>query len=708
MKVENSTVDPLFDERYRAICARDARFDGQFFTAVTSTGIYCRPSCPARTPKASNVRFYLTSAAAHEAGFRACKRCLPDATADSPQWNIRGDLAGRAMRLISDGVVDREGVEGLAERLGYTTRHIHRLLTSELGAGPQALSRARRAQSARTLLTGTNLSMSDVAFAAGFGSVRQFNETIAEVYGLSPRELRAKALRVEAHERVGTDRVHVSIELPVRHPFDARGVFEFLAPRAVPGVESVSVDDAANLRYARTLLLPHGPAAVEIRASATPAFGTTTASREDKSNFPRRVVEASQGNSANLASRKGLAGATTGAGHANSTARAHPVSLAVQARPAIRTGQANPAAQAGVASSTSPAAERWKVTANLELSSLADVVPAVARIRRLLDLDSDPLAVDSALMADPVLAPLVTETPGIRVPGAVDPEELVVRTLVGQQISVRAATAHLARLTELLGSPYSSSIEGLAALFPTSQQIANGLKDPTPANPSPANPNPANPNPANPNPANPNPANPNPANPNPANPNPANPKTRIPAGDPDRPLRLPAQSVDAIRTVTRAMARRKLRIHAGMDTEQLRSLLMEQPRIGPWSASYIAMRMLGDPDIWTFGDAALLSGAKSLGMVDQVASSRMGQRILAERANAWAPWRSYAAMHVWRVAAKAARSGTGEGSAPVFTAPRAESTAAGPQSSTGRASSAASRAESTDSGFRTTTEESHQ
>ncbi|HEY9324624.1 MAG TPA: Ada metal-binding domain-containing protein, partial [Agromyces sp.] len=173
--------------------ARDARFDGQFITGVHSTGIYCRPSCPAVAPKASNVSFYLTAAAAHEAGLRACKRCLPDAVPGSPQWDLRDDLAARAMRLIADGVVEREGVPGLAARLGYTPRHLTRVLTGELGAGPLALARAHRAQTARALLTSTTLPAADVAFASGFGSIRQFNDTIREVYERSPLELRAAA-----------------------------------------------------------------------------------------------------------------------------------------------------------------------------------------------------------------------------------------------------------------------------------------------------------------------------------------------------------------------------------------------------------------------------------------------------------------------------------------------------------------------------------
>ena len=197
-------ADPVFAERYRAMQARDARFDGQFITGVHSTGIYCRPSCPAVAPKPSNVSFYLTAAAAHEAGLRACKRCLPDAVPGSPEWDLRDDLAARAMRLIADGVVEREGVPGLAARLGYTPRHLTRVLTAELGAGPLALSRAHRAQTARALLTSTTLPAADVAFASGFGSIRQFNDTIRAVYERSPLELRMAARLRERGVRAAT------------------------------------------------------------------------------------------------------------------------------------------------------------------------------------------------------------------------------------------------------------------------------------------------------------------------------------------------------------------------------------------------------------------------------------------------------------------------------------------------------------------------
>ena len=521
--------DPAFTERYRAIAARDSRFDGQFYTAVRTTGIYCRPSCPARTPKAENVAFYLTSAAAHEAGFRACKRCLPEAAPGTPAWDLRRDLTGRAMRLVADGVVDREGVSGLATRLGYSERQLHRLLVGELGAGPLALARAQRAQTARALLVGTSLRLADVAFAAGFGSIRQFNDTVAEVFGATPSEVRARARRSgnaakdpardvgRAAGRARTappagpadtadavdEPVRISLTLPVREPFDAQGVLEFLAVRSVEGVES---SDVSALRYARTFALPHGPGAFEVRV-------------------PR-----------------------PGSG---------------------------------------------RVDLDLELADLADAPVAVARVRRLLDLDADPVAVDSALAGDPVLAPSVAAVPGIRVPGTLDPAELLVRAIVGQQISVAAARTHLSRLARGVGTPYTSAFEGLTRLFPDPAQVADGA--PT-------------------------------------------------------HLRLPARTLATVIGAGRDLADGTLALSVGDDPEDLRRRLVARPGIGPWTAGYVALRVLGDPDVLMDGDVALLAGARNLGLVSAEAPRPHQFKELARRGAAWAPWRSYAAMHLWRSA----------------------------------------------------------
>jgi AraC family transcriptional regulator, regulatory protein of adaptative response / DNA-3-methyladenine glycosylase II len=249
-----------FERCYRAVCSRDPRFDGWFFVAVTTTGIYCRPSCPATTPKASNVRFYATAAAAQANGFRACRRCRPDVTPGSPEWATRGDVVARAMRLVADGVVDREGVPGMARRLGYSVRHLNRLLTEELGAGPLALARAERARTARVLIETTDLPSSHIAFAAGFSSIRQYNDTVREVFASSPSELRARRRRHEP-----TTNGTVTVRLPVRAPFDGRHLLDFLAVRAIPGVE-----DVTGGTYRRSLTLAHGTGIAALTPVADP------------------------------------------------------------------------------------------------------------------------------------------------------------------------------------------------------------------------------------------------------------------------------------------------------------------------------------------------------------------------------------------------------------------------------------------------------
>ncbi|MFB6614652.1 AlkA N-terminal domain-containing protein [Streptomyces sp. NPDC085524] len=242
----------------RAVQSKDARFDGWFFTAVLTTRIYCRPSCPAVPPKVENMTFLPSAAACQQAGFRACKRCRPDTSPGSPEWNARADTVARAMRLIQDGVVDREGVPGLATRLGYSTRQVERQLRAELGAGPLALARAQRAQTARLLIETSELPMGDVAFAAGFSSIRTFNDTVREVFALSPSELR---LRSEKAHRNRQPRIPgtISLRLPYRAPLNPDNLFGHLAATAVPGVEEWR--DGA---YRRTLRLPYGTGIVAL------------------------------------------------------------------------------------------------------------------------------------------------------------------------------------------------------------------------------------------------------------------------------------------------------------------------------------------------------------------------------------------------------------------------------------------------------------
>lgn len=275
---------PDADTCYQAMQSRDARFDGWFYVAVSSTGIYCRPSCPAVMPKRRNVSFYPTAAAAQAAGYRACLRCRPDASPGSPEWNLRADVAGRAMRLIADGVVDREGVDGLARRLAYSPRQLRRLLRAELGAGPLGLARAQRAHTARLLIETTDLPFADVAFAAGFASLRQFNDTVREVFARTPREMRRRAQtrpagrahsarRAQPHvaedARAAAGLTTIVLRLPHRAPLDVAGMLAFLAARAVPGLEEV-----AGTTYRRTLSLAHGPAVLELTPAEAHVAGT--------------------------------------------------------------------------------------------------------------------------------------------------------------------------------------------------------------------------------------------------------------------------------------------------------------------------------------------------------------------------------------------------------------------------------------------------
>src|SRR2546427_1971709 len=249
-----------FERYYRAVESRDARFDGWFITAVRTTGIYCRPSCPTPVrPKRENVSFYPTAAAAQLAGCGACKRCRPDASPGSREWNVRGDLVGRAMRLIAEGIVDRDGVVGLARRLAVSERHLHRLLLNELGAGPLAIARAQRAQTARVLIETTDLPFTDVAFAAGFESIRQFNDTVREVFALTPT-----ALRTAGRRRADIAHGVLTLRLAYRPPLDWSALSAWLRARALPGVAEVT-----GGVYRRTLRLPRGAGVVALEAVDT-------------------------------------------------------------------------------------------------------------------------------------------------------------------------------------------------------------------------------------------------------------------------------------------------------------------------------------------------------------------------------------------------------------------------------------------------------
>jgi AraC family transcriptional regulator of adaptative response / DNA-3-methyladenine glycosylase II len=513
----------LDDERqYQAAISKDARFDGVFFIGVSSTGIYCRPSCPAITPKREHMRYYRTAAAAQEAGFRACKRCRPDASPGSPEWNIRADVVGRAMRLIADGAVDRDGVAGLASRLGYEQRQVRRLITAELGAGPLAIARAQRAQTARVLTETTTLPLSEIAFAAGFTSIRQFNATILEVFAVTPTQLReARGRRGQAPRarRVTLGPVSgrsdpaapglIRLRLPYRPPIDMDRMIGFLAARAIPGVEAV-----ADGRYRRTMLLPNGMGILSV-GSSTLGY----------------------------------------------------------------------------------------VDCELQLEDLRDLTAAVQRCRRLLDLDADPEAVTASLAAsESVLAPLALANPGRRVPGHVDGNELALRAVLGQQVSVAAARRLGARLVAAYGKPLERPEGTLTHCFPTAETLA--------------------------------------------------------AADPGT-LPMPRTRAAALTGLATALASGDLSLDPGADRDRAEARLLALPGIGPWTVGYIRMRALSDPDAFLPADVGVLEalgrlgagatgGGGDAGGRGPVAAARTrAARAATELAEGWRPWRSYAVQHLW-------------------------------------------------------------
>jgi AraC family transcriptional regulator of adaptative response / DNA-3-methyladenine glycosylase II len=541
-------VDVALDEDAcrRAVAVRDQRFDGWFVVGTAAAGVYCRPSCPA-APRDGAI--FRTTAAARAGGLRCCRRCLPDAAPGSPEWDLRTDLAARAMRLINDGVVDRHGVAGLASRLGCPAQRLAAVLTVELGAGPLELAATRRAQVARLLLASTDLAPSEVAFAAGFDSPRRLDDALLAAFGLPVKALAGRSACSGASDPAATGSgtggpgatgtgvwppggpprqpVPVALRLPVRPPLDAAGLLSFLVRRAVPGVEQGDGDG-----YARTLALPHGPGTVSL--------------------------------------------GITGDG----------------------------------------------VDALLRLTDLRDVGAALNRVRRLTGADAAPAAVDEVLAADPALAPAVRATPGIRMPGAVDGPELVLRALLGQQVSVAAARTAAGRLAAALGTELPAALspgplaagdlrhdvtlprsirgnvtssrtreaDALSRLFPTPAQVAERGAE---------------------------------------------------------VLGGPRRRVAAILGAAAAMASGDLRVHAGRDLAELSRELQALPGIGPWTAGYVAMRVLGATDVLLSTDLMVRRGAQALGLPDAAPA-------LEAHSARWRPWRSYAAMHLWRASARLA------------------------------------------------------
>ncbi len=473
----------------RARLARDPRFDGQFYIGVSSTGIYCRPICPANAPKSENVTFFPSAAAAGEAGFRPCLRCRPECAPGTPAWSGTSTTVRRGLRLISNGALDDGNIESLADRLGVTSRHLRRLFTRHLGASPLAVAHTQRLHFAKRLIDETSLPMSHVSSAAGYGSIRRFNDAFRKTYGRSPRELRRAGEVSELAGRTAT----LTVRLPYRRPFDWRAVLEFFAARATPGVESVSGDT-----YWRTIT----------------------------SNDDHGVVQIS---------------------------------------PDRRDGY---------------------LSLTLHCVDTSALFETVQTAREVFDLDAPVSEIGSALSSDRTLKALLRKNPGVRVPGAWDGFEITIRAILGQQISVKAATTIAGRIAEKYGvrleHPGSTIESGLCRIFPTPERLM---------------------------------------------------RARL------NNIGLVRSRAETIRRVSAAVVSGALQFDVAQDPQQFCESLMSIKGIGDWTAQYVAMRALKNPDAFPGSD---------LGLVKAIAyPARVTPRELIGRAEEWRPWRAYAALLLW-------------------------------------------------------------
>lgn len=473
------------DACYRALQTRDARFDGRFYTAVLSTGIYCRPICPARPPKIENCVFVPSAGAAHQMGFRPCLRCRPELTPGVAGWLGTANTVSRALQLIAEGAMNEAGVDDLSDRLGVTARHLRRLFDKYVGATPVSVAQAQRILFAKKLLGESKLSMTDVALAAGFGSLRRFNHTMRETYGRPPTQLRRSATSTSAD---------MTLKLHFNPPYDWPGMIGFLAARAIPGVEAIE-DDC----YWRTFSIDRAEGAVCIRP--------------------------------NLAQNHLLA--------------------------------------------------------TIWISDVRSLAVVVTRLRRLFDLDADIQTIDENLASDSHLAQWVRERPGLRVPGAWEGFELAVRAVLGQQISVSAASTFAGRLAKDFGRPLKL-VSGLSSI-PTS------LIFPTPASLASAD------------------------------------LTLI---------GLTKTRAETLCNLAAAMTKDSRLLSARETLDETIAKIEALPGIGPWTAQYIAMRALREPDAFPASDFGLLRAKET-------EHGHPSPAQLQAVAEAWRPWRAYAAVRLW-------------------------------------------------------------
>jgi AraC family transcriptional regulator of adaptative response / DNA-3-methyladenine glycosylase II len=486
---DHRRMDMDDDACYRAIETRDHRFDGRLFVAVTTTGIYCRPFCPARTPKRENVRFFHTAAAAQEAGFRPCLRCRPETSPELAFWRGSSNTVSRALGLIEAGALDDGDVEALATRLGIGERQLRRLFRQHLGASPISIGQTRRILLAKQLIHDTRLPMTEIASAAGFGSIRRFNEIFRQLYRRPPSALRRAGV---ADESVGTTGA-VAVKLGYRSPYDWDAILAFLRARAIPGIEMVS-----SGRYARTI---------------------------------------------SIGDQRGV--------------------LVVE-----------------------PAGKNC-LTAIVRFANLKNLPAIIARVRRVFDLAADPVAIGAHLGQDPLLAPLVAARPGLRVPGAWDGFELAARAILGQQITVSAATGLAGKLVAYYGNKIGDPAaldQGLTHVFPTPQQLV---------------------------------------------------------GVDLAAIGMPKARRTALASLAAAVVADPLIFGPRRSLEDAVAQLRSLPGVGEWTAQYIAMRELREPDAFPAADIGLM---RAMSDASGVRPSPSELRAHAER---WRPWRAYAALHLW-------------------------------------------------------------
>ena len=469
----------------RARLSRDARFDGRFFVGVRTTGIYCRPICPANAPKSENVTFYRTAAAASEAGFRPCLRCRPECAPGTPAWAGTSTTVQRGLRLIAEGALDDGNLENLSDRLGVTSRHLRRLFTKHLGASPLAVAHTQRLHFAKNLIDQTTMSMKDISIASGFGSVRRFNDTFKKTYGRTPGDLRRHVTNIAAEA--------FSVQLPYRTPFDWNRLLAFFSARATPGVEKVHAG-----RYLRTIAIADACGIVDVHDAGD------------------------------------------------------------------------------------------HLSLSLHGIGTSSLFPIVQRARSMFDLDASTDDISRVLSGDAVLKKLLKKHAGVRMPGAWDGFELTVRAILGQQVSVSAATTLAGRIADRYGERIDVPVEGL-------QQAPNRLF----------------------------------------------PEPQILARANLENLGIIGSRAQTIRSMARGVVDGTLSFDAAQASDSFCASLKAIKGIGDWTAEYVAMRALKNPDAFPASDLGLLRA------FDVPGDERMKASELATRAEAWRPWRAYAALLLW-------------------------------------------------------------